>query len=82
MEEPRKRENKIQQHCEWCMLIIKHLRDGVILISDISKDPNSADKTVTTDLTMHKHAPFGFTILSLTHNGFSTEVMILAKPWP
>lgn len=55
MEERRKRENKIQQHCEWCMLIIKHLRDGVILISDISKDPNSADKIVTTDLTMHKH---------------------------
>ncbi len=56
-ERRRKRENKIQQHCEWCMLIIKHLRDGVILISDISKDPNSADKTVTTDLTMTNTHP-------------------------
>lgn len=32
--------------------VIKHLRDGVFLISDILKDPNSADKTVTIDLTM------------------------------
>lgn len=66
MEERRKRENKIQQHCEWCMLIIKHLRDGVILISDISKDPNSADKTVTTDLTIHKHTLWFYYIISYT----------------
>lgn len=72
MEMARKRENKNQQHCEWCMLIIKHLRDGVFLIPDISKDPNSADKTVTIDLTMQTQ-PFSFTILVMTshrHKGF------------